>query len=335
MWSALCPACGPVPPPAAQVPHAVALRPWHRAMDQGLVLVAGLALLLLLPLFYFVFLSFWSCEHVRCQYRLLARLQLCGSKIDALPTQPGAGDDEHTAALLHDQGFLDVVGPARRGERAVRHILLPTLRSCLEWYLLLFGMYTGMALLWYWSGWRHKPKNMAGRFADIECVFLHGMTLMLFGVEQRLSDPAQRRLFIGLILYNLGVYSLVYEAAPNLTLTAESMDAFGLQMAAVLGVAAAVILLVLSHHALIVWHQPATFQWLYYGVLVLGLAFVGVGIAHAQMHLHHYWWGWLLAHFPVFDTKASLAAQACCIAFFLHGLSLFGCARLFNDTHCP
>ena len=43
----------------------------------------------------------------------------------------------------------------------------------------------------------------------------------------------------------------------------------------------------------------------------------------------HFRWGWVLAHFFFFSTRASLVAQATCVGFFLHGIAFFGCHTLF------
>eukprot|EP01001_Neometanema_parovale_P007061 NODE_3385_length_1229_cov_17.521700_g3213_i0.p1 GENE.NODE_3385_length_1229_cov_17.521700_g3213_i0~~NODE_3385_length_1229_cov_17.521700_g3213_i0.p1 ORF type:complete len:349 (+),score=44.04 NODE_3385_length_1229_cov_17.521700_g3213_i0:78-1124(+) len=340
------------------------------------VTIVVFGVLLAFPVGFFIIRAFWKKEHklyhrwIPPDQRSVAPKTILGEWSEFVRSKPkpdgagcGKGNVSSTQSTVqaeddHVHYYSDVVECAVRDieERASLmgapaftdqpfdhelYIQIPTLTNCVVWYSFVFIVYGILSLITTYLGWRERHKDLADRLADIQCVFLRGLTLLLLGVQQRLTLPITRPdgqrelgqaiLFLPLVVYSLFCYAMLFQFAPNVTLSASDVS---WTLFAVLGVVGVFIISVLTHHILIAIKQSPRFMRIYIGALVVSVIFVASGmfLHGAKIHVHHYWWGWLLAHFCVFETKVSLAAQAACIAFFLHGTALWGCQALFDVT---
>lgn len=51
-----------------------------------------------------------------------------------------------------------------------------------------------------------------------------------------------------------------------------------------------------------------------------------------RLHVHHWYWAFVAAHFPVFDTALSFVAQAIFLAVYIHGAACFGLEPIFESN---
>mmetsp|Transcript_97232 Transcript_97232/g.295220 ORF Transcript_97232/g.295220 Transcript_97232/m.295220 type:complete len:340 (-) Transcript_97232:37-1056(-) len=52
-----------------------------------------------------------------------------------------------------------------------------------------------------------------------------------------------------------------------------------------------------------------------------------------KLHVHHWYWAFLAAHFTIFDTALSFVAQAIFLGVYIHGAACFGLEAIFEA--CP
>lgn len=53
----------------------------------------------------------------------------------------------------------------------------------------------------------------------------------------------------------------------------------------------------------------------------------------AIVHIHHWYWTFFAAHFPVFDSLLSYVSQALFLGVYLHGVACFGLEPIFEPDH--
>eukprot|EP00667_Euglena_gracilis_P018436 EG_transcript_19586 len=292
-------------------------------MDVSFLLTVVVALLLVGPLTFFVAIAFWEREHA-ISHPLTQ--ELLPTALSSSTSSPAKDEDAlKPSSSLKDRLRSFIFDPPEQS--GTKHSLMrPTL---LHWFALLYAAYGLLSVVSLALGLRRHAKNVGDWVEDMECLFLRGITLLLVGVEHRLVDRAQRGLFILLTLYSVLMYSLLFEVAPGVSI---KVDVLKVDTVICLAFAAVVVGVVLAHHLLVVSRQAGLFQVLYCSALLVAITGVVTGVSHAKMHVHHYWWGWVLAHFFSLGTRASLAAQAVCVALFVHGISMFGCDRLFPEN---
>ena len=113
-----------------------------------------------------------------------------------------------------------------------------------------------------------------------------------------------------------------------------------LQNPAGFGIATAAIIViggVLKSHL-----QLAFLEDFEFGVVYVGWVFLAL-LAHvataslwrnaseaSKLHLHHWYWAFLAAHFPIFDSALSCLSQAAFLGIYVHGAACFGLESIFE-----
>jgi len=276
-----------------------------------------LATLLVAPLLYFLAFTFWERDHIP-HHELQDPPAFGAPSVTAAPRPSVPKPLRDLPGWL--RGFLFEPPDAAAG----RHFLLRP--AVFQWYGFIFVLYGLLTTVSVGLGLKRHPKTPSDVAEDIECLLLRGVTLLVVGVNQRLAQPHQRPLFLTLTLYSVLMYSLLFHYAPKVSFHGGQMD---INMLVTLAFVAGIVGTVLAHHVVHVCRLPGHGRWLYCAAFAVIAVLVVLGASHAKMHVHHYWWGWVLAHFFTVSSKASIAAQACCVALFVHGVAMFGCDPLF------
>eukprot|EP00906_Rhabdomonas_costata_P025199 RCo036091 len=177
------------------------------------------------------------------------------------------------------------------------------------------------------SGARCAPKSLPSNFNDVTVLTARGLTVFMLGNVQRfriLPLGAQA----GAVL---ALFTVLSQFGPRVMLSGDPGQDWvlvGLTILLLVGLLA----LLLTHHLLVAHQLGKTCFYLFLG------AFLGVVAVHAaaaavpfiRVHLHHYYFTWVAAHFLRFDTVASRTAQVYCVAVMIHGLTLFGAGPVFS-----
>ena len=227
------------------------------------------------------------------------------------------------------------------------HVAVPMPLNVLIWFVFLFVVYgvsSQIAMLQTNNTKLARPESsVAQRFADIECILFRGMTLLMFGVQNRLKRR-QMRFFLGLVLYNSVIYATAYGLwvevhGKSLELSLQGarsnadLQEYSRTVRLLISVTSTFLFTIMFHHIMVALHQKWALLKFYISTLCMVISFTTIGLAayrFSHMKPHYYWGAWLLAHFMCFGTKASLAAQAALIALFLHGVSHSGCPEVFE-----
>lgn len=95
--------------------------------------------------------------------------------------------------------------------------------------------------------------------------------------------------------------------------------------------AVAVVVLVVTYHLMTAARVSWDFFVLYTVVVgfVLGFTLL-LWVWGVIKHVHHFWWALLCAHLCVFNTDAGVVAQSGFVGVYLHGISVFGPASIFE-----
>jgi hypothetical protein len=218
----------------------------------------------------------------------------------------------------------------RRNDATLRVVLKSLLLSpppAVIWVTLLCSLTFCARLFVDTLGWKRHPKNLAGHLHDYLLLAVGGSTLLTLARGSRHLENLRK--FILQVGFVLAAYMLVYQVSPNIKASVEPQGAAALVLIPLVLI---VFVFVFAFHFLLAHHTMQPVQQVeYVSAFVAVLLIHGVlsMIPSIRVHMHHYYWGWLAAHFMVFDTEVSRLCQAYGIGISLHGVALFGVSPLF------
>jgi len=163
--------------------------------------------------------------------------------------------------------------------------------------------------------------------------------------------------FLFLVFYYAAFFSVLFEMVRFIDLTI-SIHVFSKPKGLwIVVVGAVVVVAVLRAHAVYAFSQGDEFGWAYLGWIGLMFAAHAIAIAvtpaafrridarqhesgssrqdddSVKLHVHHWYWTFFAAHFPVFDTTLSYVAQALFLGVYIHGVGCFGLEPIFEPDH--
>lgn len=210
-----------------------------------------------------------------------------------------------------------------------------------KWLSLIILLYTAYRLLF--RRWKHHPKTIVQHKEDfIKFIYIGICMSALAGVAIRVDTNVA---FIPFVCFYSVLYGILFELATKwkITLTTHILrNPIGILISVITVI---LCLLTLIALCMMAWQVSITFFTIYMS------AFVSLGLVHFMLafpilpgftgisyfHVHHWYWSVILAHFCIFQTEASMIAQAIFLAIHIHGVSCFGMDPLFHDafSHKP
>ena len=134
------------------------------------------------------------------------------------------------------------------------------------------------------------------------------------------------------IIYFLITYTVTYEQCPDIEIGGAGITNISSVILCIPFLILATYLLVRNCHA--AYNRSIMIRTLFFsGIIILGLIqgiMIWFASHYIRIHIHHHYWALVLALICRSKDKASYVAQACLIAIFIHGITLFGCEDLFQ-----
>eukprot|EP00906_Rhabdomonas_costata_P035783 RCo050264 len=196
------------------------------------------------------------------------------------------------------------------------------------WLAFLFLSYAVLRVAAESMGLRRHPKVALNHLQDFGYLVTAGVSLWTLGSISRHIE--HWRFFLCSFSGFLVAYGAMHELVPRGSFTLQFPPQVGTMAGLVAMLSLAV--LVFAHHFAVALGVGRGFLAVYGGALaVVVLAHLTGGLmTGVHVHLHHYHWSFVLAHFLCFPTAASRLAQAYCLGFFLHGVALYGAEPVFT-----
>ncbi|CAE8649832.1 unnamed protein product, partial [Polarella glacialis] len=164
-------------------------------------------------------------------------------------------------------------------------------------------------------------------------------------VQSRISDdPA---LFLLLLTYFTVFYSILFEMVRHINLHISSSLARNLPGLCIVVSALLVIAGVLVVHLRLAFAQGNEFGMVYVGWVTFALlghtaiqampvewlaSDAKLAAQGARLHVHHWYWSFLAAHFAIFGSPLSMLAQAAFLGIYIHGAACFGAEAIFEPV---
>eukprot|EP00933_Yihiella_yeosuensis_P006629 TRINITY_DN11135_c0_g1_i4.p1 TRINITY_DN11135_c0_g1~~TRINITY_DN11135_c0_g1_i4.p1 ORF type:complete len:332 (-),score=30.46 TRINITY_DN11135_c0_g1_i4:113-1066(-) len=262
--------------------------------------------------------------------------------------------------------YLQEGGAKAEGAKVLPLVNSDALQGLLDTCLLQLWMcllYAAMRALLSCFGWKQGRKLPCQHKDDfVRMGYLQVSLAVLGRLQGRFSHAessfmfhlAPRVEFLTLLTYFNVFYTLLFEMVRFINMHLSSDLLSNLKGLGIVTIASIVIVGVLKAHLLLAFAQSHDFGIAY----VAWVAFVVFGHVIVQMipstlldrndandlsqsgqvthlHVHHWYWSFIAAHFAIFDSRLSCLTQAAFLGIYIHGVACFGLEPIFepsNDT---
>lgn len=198
------------------------------------------------------------------------------------------------------------------------------------------------------TGWKLNGKSVAQHKDDFARMAYLNVSLVFLGrVQWRIFPDSggfwETCAFPALVVYFTVFFTLLFEMVRHINLHIGPdlvRNPRGLWIT-VVGVF--VLVSVLHSHVRLAFAQASSFGYAYLGWLALALlghaalhvtpeACLGGTQGTTKLHVHHWYWSFMAAHFAIFDSQLSCVSQALFISVYIHGAACFGLEGIFEPV---
>ena len=190
--------------------------------------------------------------------------------------------------------------------------------ACVRLQAVILGLYAALRLLSR-LGWKVRPKYCWQHKDDLMRMAYLDVSLCFLG---RLHS--RNVMFLMCLVYFTAFYALLFEMVRHVNLHISWEVRHNPRGLAICCSALTIILAVLGAHTSMAYREG--FLWTYGAWVALCLLCHGFMSAApgTRLHLHHWYWAFLAAHFAIFDCALSMCAQAAFVGIYVHGAACFG-----------
>ncbi len=199
-----------------------------------------------------------------------------------------------------------------------------------------FLVYRTVVSLTDWLGPERMTSTRKGLDALSRLVYDGSFLYVASGVRDKVFYPSERipyGVFLALVTLFSAAYAVAFRLLQDksIAVTRARLSSSPVLWFTVILPSACIVVLTVVYHMMTAWRVSAAFFSVYVSVVAFVFGFHAISIGYVD-HLHHWYWALLCAHACVFNTDASIVAQAAFVAIYIHGVAMFGPTSIYADA---
>jgi len=201
----------------------------------------------------------------------------------------------------------------------------------LAWMAFLSAALRASLAHWGWKQGAKPPEQL--KDDAIRMAYINVCLAVVARVQARIGMR-----FCAMVALYAALFALLFEMVRHVNVHIGAELAGNPQGLWIVVVGVLVLVCVLHAHVCLAFAQESSFGKAYVGWVALTLAvhaFVHVAPfswspSSPKLHVHHWYWALLAAHFAIFDSALSRTSQALYLGIYIHGAACFGLEPIFE-----
>ena len=207
--------------------------------------------------------------------------------------------------------------------------------NIITWFgsIILFYLFTRSSVLVL--DYKRKFKYYGDNSDDIFELTLRSFIIYILGnIDHRFRSIQSRNKFIMYTFYFLSMYTITFQNAPDLSFNADQKVSVSIILIMIPSVSLALYAIIRNSISQIFSPSKKVAQ-LFRGTTVAFVVYHALSFAFAsddntKFHIHHHYWGFVMALFCRSSGDVSMILQTFALCVFIHGIAVFGCESLFQ-----